>query len=105
MNYMNRALQYYQGDKAEPWDQPCAARPSPDHVFTGTISLDPVIMWRTKTPAEVDAEKTARVEADFVAALALRALVDIVYPLLPDPKPTKAAVLSAIKARYKELLA
>jgi len=55
---------------------------------------------------QVDAaeQKTTTAEKDIDSARALRAVVDVLYTLLPDPKPTKANVITAIKTRYKELL-
>jgi hypothetical protein len=104
MNYINRALNYYEGDRVESWDQPCARRPSPAHVFTGIVSLDPAVMWREKTAPELDAEKDAEATQGLDQLVALRAVVDILYPMMPDPKPTKTQFLASVKARYKELI-
>ena len=38
---------------------PIPSRPSPYHVFTGTVSTDPLACWRPLTQAEIDALKAA----------------------------------------------
>lgn len=83
-----------------------ALRPSPNHTFTTTWAtnpLDPAACWRLKTAGELDADKDVTVDAILAVAPALRAMVDVLYPYLTNP-PTRLQLLTAIRARIKELV-
>ena len=64
MNYITPTGSYYEGDRVSINDVACAARPE-GQVFTGTVSLDPSIMWRPKTQAELDADVLAGAASQF----------------------------------------
>ena len=110
MNFITRSLHYYEGDRAEPWDQPCARRPSAQHVFTGIISLDPTVMWRAKTPAEVDAEKDDEATRKLADDKVVRLLFEINFEqenrlrnLQGQQSITRAQYRNALIATYKSL--
>ena len=57
----------------------CAERPD-GQVFTGTVSIDPAIMWRPKTQAEIDAENAQ----DITNKLNTEKLTKLLFSLLLD---------------------
>ena len=76
--------------------------PSESDRWDGNGGIRPATQQESN--ADLDAEKERKVQTIFDVAPAFRALVDVLYPLLPDPKPTKSEIGQAIRTRIKELL-
>lgn len=60
--------------------------------------------WEAAATITLDQRKTIRAESVVNRCVKTRAVIDVMYPLLPDPKPTKSDLILAIKARVKELI-
>ena len=107
MPYITPDLNYYAvGDDVAEGSVKVAVRPTREHVLTDNWlddPLDPAVCWRTKTAAEIDAEKTARAELFDNPKRGARAQAWVNYQFIKDPTlyATPLAYWKAIKIAYR----
>jgi hypothetical protein len=104
MNYITPSGSYYEGDKAHVNDVECAKRPE-GYLFTGTVSLDPQVMWRPLTAQEIsDAKDIQALELQRVKD-ALAACLEVTFAFVKNPalhstaNQFKQAAIQAYRAK------
>ena len=104
MHYITPTGNYYEGDKASVRDVECAKRPE-WYVFTGTVSLDPQVMWRPLTVQEINDAKDSKALELEQAKDAFAACLEVMFAFVKNPalystaNQLKQAAIAAYRAK------